>query len=233
MTPTQAEAGTPEAMAQLMMQFESLGGTGHGCEFGLVQRALGAEPFGLLRWADLAYDLLVAGLEAGFAGVGDPANTIVFAPEGSEFYWSRDTRFWMAQGSSVRLADTPIELATVQICRRLRFLADKMVTDLREGRKIFVYQNMQRTLTDTELARLHGAVRHYGDGTLLYVRIEDADHPNGTVELPASGLMVATIDHFTHSADDKYLGSSTESWATLCRAAYELWAAITPPFSPP
>ena len=42
----------------IVTQFESLGGTGHGCEFGLFQRHFGAEPLGLLRWADLSPELL-------------------------------------------------------------------------------------------------------------------------------------------------------------------------------
>ncbi len=220
------------AMAGIMMQFESLGGTGHGCEFGLVQRALGAEPMGLLRWADLAFDNLVAGLATEFAGVGDTANTIVFVPDGSTLYWSRDTRFWMAQGSSIKAADTTIDVATAQICARLRFLRKKLADDLREGRKIFVYQNMQRSLTDAELTSLHHAVRRYGDATLLYVRTQDADHRNGSVRWAAPGLLVGHIDHFTHSPDDIYLGSSTESWGMVCRAAHALWTDTTPPSAP-
>src|SRR5436309_528289 len=43
-------------LQNLALQFESLGGTGHGCEFGVFQRSLGVEPLGLLRWADLGPD---------------------------------------------------------------------------------------------------------------------------------------------------------------------------------
>jgi tetratricopeptide (TPR) repeat protein len=59
----------------ILMCFESLGGTHQGCEFGNVQRHYGAEPLGLLRWAEMTPDNLMAALECGFEGVGDPENT--------------------------------------------------------------------------------------------------------------------------------------------------------------
>src|ERR1700761_1738697 len=77
------------------LRFESLGGTGHGCEFGLFQRHFGAEPLGLLRWADTPVDLLIKALESRFEGVGAPDNTILFAPEDGTEWWTRDKRFWM------------------------------------------------------------------------------------------------------------------------------------------
>lgn len=45
----------------LAMRFESLCGAGRGCEFGLFQRELGAESPGLLRWADLSAEFVIAG----------------------------------------------------------------------------------------------------------------------------------------------------------------------------
>jgi tetratricopeptide (TPR) repeat protein len=53
---------TDQNVRDLVMQFESLGGRGLGCEFGIFQRDCGAEPLGLLRWADMPYDMLLATL---------------------------------------------------------------------------------------------------------------------------------------------------------------------------
>ena len=209
-----------------MMAFESLGGSGHGCEFGLVQRALGAEPLGLLRWADLGFDFLAAALEREFDGVGSPENTVVFFPDGDEtHYWSRDTRFWMAQGAHIPAVKVTKDFATLQICRRQQFLRKKLLSDLALGEKIFVYKNQLRMLKSEEVMRLHRAVRSYGNGTLLYVRTEDASHSNGMVEYVEPGLMIGYIDHFSHSPTDESLGLPVESWATICRNAYGLWAS--------
>ncbi len=217
-------------MSKILMAFESLGGAGHGCEFGLLQRHLGAEPLGLLRWADLGFDLLTAALELDFAGVGEPEHTIVFMPEhSSSHYWSRDARYWMAQGFHVPASRISLADAKRQICRRQCFLRRKLLEDLRNGEKIFVFKNLARPLAEDELARLHAAMRRYGDNMLFYVRIEDALHPNGTVDIVAPGLMVGYIDHFSHSATDEHLGLSIESWSALCRRAYSIWTRGRPP----
>ena len=79
-----APAAKPEAGAvdrqvrDLILQFESLGGRMLGCEFGIFQRDCGAEPLGLLRWADMPYDGIVSVLESRFEGVGTEENTVLF-----------------------------------------------------------------------------------------------------------------------------------------------------------
>jgi tetratricopeptide (TPR) repeat protein len=208
---------------QLMLRFESLGGGGHGCEFGIVQRDVGVEPLGLLRWADLDHHCLSAALETRFDGVGLPENTEIRVPPGEPDWWTKDKRHWMAMRTFIKgdaeSYETMVELA----CRRLQYLRDKLIDDLTTGDKIFVYKNLVRNLTDTELTRLYSAVRSYGDSTLFYVRYEDQDHRNGTVEVAGPGLMIGYIDHFAFSPEDKPLGSARESWLALCRQAYPLW----------
>lgn len=221
----------------LMLSFESLGGSGHGCEFGLFQREMGAEPLGLLRWADLSHHLLAEALEAEFDGVGLPENTEIFIHEeetGDREYWSRDSRYWMAMrtfmsagmsaGMSTGMSAGDLSEADIhdRTCRRLQFLRQKLIDDLRAGEKIFVYKVQERNLTKKEIARLHQALRRYGDNTLLYVRYADAAHPNGTVETAAPGLLIGSIDHFAFSPDEVLLGIDTGSWLRLCRNALTL-----------
>ncbi len=99
--------------------------------------------------------------------------------------------------------------------------------DLEAGNKIFVYRLTDRTLTATELERLRVAMRSYGDNTLLYVRREDATHPNGTVELAAPGLLVGYIDRFKVSAGGEICAAlPAASWHTVCRNAWQLWSAL-------
>ena len=63
-----------DRMRKLILNFESLGGTKLGCEFGLFQREYGAEPLGLLRWTDITPEALARALSDKFEGVGDPEN---------------------------------------------------------------------------------------------------------------------------------------------------------------
>jgi len=210
----------------LVAAFESLGGTGHGCEFGIFQRHFGAEPLGLLRWADLHQDQLARALETEFAGVGEPEFTKVFVPSTSARpeYWTTDTRYHMAMRCFVLVEDVPLDRMTRQVTKRLKFLRTKLIDDLREASKIFVYKNMKRNLTEAELTRLHAACRRYGDNTLLYIQYEDAAHPSGTVEQKAEGLMVGYIDHFSHTPDtDQFIGPATQELLKICRVAYDLF----------
>jgi hypothetical protein len=207
--------------SEIAIAFESLGGSGHGCEFGLFQREMQAEPLGLLRWADLSYDYLREAIENSFEGVGDPENTIVFIPPGTNsHYWSRDSRWWMAQGFHVPASRITIEQAKQQICRRQQFLRRKLLEDLQEGSKIFVYKNNTRTLSDIELSQLLAAIRRHGSAPLLYVRVQDEQHPDGTVEYVEDGLFIGYIKHFSHSPNDEFLGMMFDSWLTICRNTY-------------
>lgn len=224
------EAGSPahasvleaESRRDLAMRFESLGGSGHGSEFAVFQQHLGAQPAGLLAWADLGTDLLAGALESRFDGVGLEENTIVFAPHHSDEWWTKDKRYWMAMRSFMRIDDVGVDQATQEACRRLQSLRRILIENLEAGEKIFVFKDSHRNLTDAETDRIHAAIRTYGDSTLFYVRYEDDAHPNGTVEAVKPGLLVGYIDHFTFSPDNKPLGSADKAWLALCERASQL-----------
>jgi hypothetical protein len=188
-----------------------------------------SELLGLLRWADLAPHLLAEALEQEFEGVGLVENTILFVPPGDRpEYWTRDSRYWMAMRTFVAADATSEEQMREQVCRRLQFLRDKLIGDLRASAKIFVFKVIERNLTDQEIGRLHAAMRRYGDNTLLYVRYQDEEHPNGIVEVAADGLMIGYIDRFAHSKTDENLGPATQSWVALCKAAHALRTTHAP-----
>lgn len=207
------------------MNFESLGGSGHGCEFGIFQREFGAEPLGLLRWADLGHEALTEALETGFEGVGLPEQTELFVPPsiGRGEYWTRDKRYWMAMRTFVPADEITEDKMFERVCRRLQFLKRKMIEDLAGASKIFVYKVIARNLTDEEVGRIHRAMRRYGDNTLLYVGYADSDHPVGTVEIAKPGLILGYVERFAFSPDDTNLGPATDGWLEVCVAAYRLW----------
>jgi tetratricopeptide (TPR) repeat protein len=209
-------------LRELVMRFESLGGRGIGCEFGMFQREFGAEPLGLLRWADMPYEGIIQVLESRFEGVGDPANTEVFVNEENERreYCTRDLRGFMFMRAFVYADEMPMERMRKQAFRRLAFLKDKLIADLQAGGKIFIWRTTERNLSDPEIARLHAAVRAYGDNVLLYVRLQDETHLNGLVEQVAPGLLIGYIDRFKLSPDGVLSSSpASASWLGICRAA--------------
>ncbi|WP_428486523.1 tetratricopeptide repeat protein [Rhodopila sp.] len=217
--------GDDIGIEDIVTSFESMGGTGLGCEFGLFQRHFGAEPLGLLRWTEMRPEQLLAALDAGFEGVGTPEQTILRSPEGGRHleYGASDRRFGMMMHTFVRADQVPADRMFVQLCRRLTYLRSKFIDDLHGGDKIFVYKNAHRNLSETEIKQLHKAVRAYGRSTLLYVRLQDESARFAHVESPQPGLLVGHIDQFSISPDGAQISLPAKSWAAVARNAYCLW----------
>jgi hypothetical protein len=206
-----ARSASPD---QLMMQFESIG---ENCEFGLAQRRCGAEPLGLLRFASAPIERLLAALEHRFEGMGEEDQIEVRAAEDRSEYLVIDRRFGFLYHPWVLVDEAEPDHVRRREMTRLPFLRRKLLDDLREGEKIFVYHGM-RPLTETEATRLFAALRAYGPGTLLWVELHDADHPAGSVEVVRPGLLKGHIDRFAPGENAHDL--SLDCWIEICRNAY-------------
>src|SRR3954454_11670711 len=77
--PTDAKAALEDR--ELVLHFESVG---DNCELGLVQRQVGAEPLGLLRFSGAPLRSLLRGLASRFHGIADP-ESIRIHEENGEF----------------------------------------------------------------------------------------------------------------------------------------------------
>jgi len=202
----------------LMVRFESLGGFPFGAELGMIQRACGAEPQGLLRWADLPFEGLMAALKQRFAGFGAPGNTELFvAPRagGGREYCLRDPRFAMTSRCFVDAADIPAEQMRKAIRRQASVLADRLVKALESGRHLFVYRLTYRRLTQAELVRLRGAINAYGKANLLLVCYADENHAAGSVVIAGPGLIVGYMDRFGVTRPDEPAELPVGAWVTL------------------
>lgn len=218
--PEARQAGAPEALTR----FESLGGTGVGCEFGMVQRQLGYDAVGLLRWTQSDVAQLIDGLDSRFAGVGDPGQTILKTVRHSvdnEEYVTEDRRFYMLSHTFVRVSDAPAESMYRQTCRRLRFLRDKLLEDLASADKIFAFK-ASRPISDDEARALHAALRRHGDAALLCVMREDGANAAHTVRKLGRGLYAAYVTHFLN--DETGLpGSDITGWQSACTLVEADW----------
>ena len=222
---------------RLYLQFESLGGTGQGCEFGLVQRAAGGvEPLGLLRFSQILPEKLVEALESRFEGIGSPEQTVIDFFETEDFeagnepgnleYRYNDRRFDTVMHTHIYKKDMPRDTMFVQTCRRMTFLRRKLIQDLEDGEKIFVYKIFHKNMETDELSRLYRAMRGYGNNTLLYVRYADERNPSGTVRRVDCGLLVGYISGFSMSyPDGQARAPDVPSWTRICKAASALHLA--------
>ncbi len=141
----------------------------------------------------------------------------------------KDTRFGMRMHTFLHDEDTEENRERLfrSMCRRLRYLARKMLEDLSVGEKVFVYKLSYENLDRDRLRQLHRAIRLHGASNLLYVRQWDDEHPPGTVILEEPGLMVGFIKRFSFEfgPDPQYLGAAPECWTPVVMAAYRLWRA--------
>jgi tetratricopeptide (TPR) repeat protein len=191
----------------LMLGFESLG---DNCEFGVVQRHYGAEPLGLLRFTSTPSKLLMMALDSGFVGVGDPGNTVLTTFNGE--YVTSDKRYHMSMHTFIPDKGDDRDKRFVSVCRRIRFLRDKLLQDLKDAEKIFVY-SCREGLGDSEIRELWSALRRHGDNRLLFVRSVADRSAAGSVRLLENSLAVGFIDKLAVD------GPSFEIWLQLCRQA--------------
>jgi hypothetical protein len=226
-------SGPPEAYAvagdddpemlpvdRLMMRFESLG---ENCEFGLAQRRCGAEPLGLLRFASAPLPVLLAGLRARFEGMGEPEQVDIQVSGNRQEYLVVDKCFGFLYHPWVLVGEADPEDIRRREGKRLPFLRRKLIEDLEEANKVFVYRGMHR-LPQPLVLRLVAAMRAYGSTTLLWIELQDEDHPAGTVEWAAPGLLTGYIDRFAPAENAHAL--SLDCWIAICRSALKLVQAL-------
>lgn len=191
----------------LFLGFESLG---EDCEFGLAQRHFHAEPTSLLRWSRIDAARLRTALAADLAGIGDPATT--------RLEWDAAVSEYKLRGPSMSAhtwakspCATPEEANRLHAagCARLRLLARKLLADIAQPRRIFVYASGDPEFGLAAVLRLHEALRRIGPAPLLCVRHAARESDIGRVERLRPGLYLGHIDQFV-----------------LERGPYEIWHII-------
>ena len=154
-------------------------------------------------------------------GVGDPEYTTLTVQERE--YWTGDKRFGLTSHTFVNPNSISMDAFFPKQCKRLRFLWDKLVQDLSDAQKIFVF--LAYTDPVATMAReFHAAIRRYGHGQLLFVRANIDGVEAGHVEQVDEGLMFGYLDRYGHVGSAGW-NISYELWLTVCRKAHDL--AIT------
>ena len=170
-------------MGKLLARFESLG---DNCEFGIVQRLAGIEPLGLLRWSNIQPAKLAQILNNGFEGVGDPANTELSVTVTGDYHLF-DRRYF-GMHTFINSGHASAEDLLPKMCRRLRFLKDKMIEDLTDGEKIFVHKATHESLSLDAMRAIKTAMQRYGNGVLLCVQRPPVPDLDKSVEVVEDGL---------------------------------------------
>ena len=202
------------------MQFESIGGSGHGCEFGTFQRACGAGPLSLLCWADFEVCQFSTVLETEFLDVGEVEFTPTLVPPHQEAeYWTGNIRHQMNMRSFIKVEDVPEARMERIIAQRPLFFFAKLIEALEAGEEVFVFTSAKEPLSDEELARLHTGCKINREPFLLYVCIAPPGRRSGSIEVVATSLIIGYVEHFSQSPiDDGHLGNSHANLIDMCGA---------------
>ena len=219
----------PLTITQILGQFDSLGGgrldgdkdRGYGCEFGLIQRDAGIEPLSLLRWTTVAPQSVIRLLERRLEGVGDLETMHVSLTKSDEWGFVDFSYEIACNHTNMFGASVTKDVARKNISKRQKFLGRKLIADLEEARKIFVYRALGPSLSDEILDQLFSAVCIYGSNTLLYVRTADDETTPFTVRWVKPGLMVGYIDWFRDG--EKSHSANVAGWRRVCTEAFHLW----------
>lgn len=207
----------------LVVQFESLG---DNCELGLLQRRVGAEPLGLLRFSGAPLRNLLRGMASRFAHIGDPAH-VRLSPEHGE-YMVKLTKYDFTYHADAKVGETDPERLLRQQARVASFLGRKLIDDLEEASKIFVFRQNE-PLSATDLIDLRLAMSAYGPARLLWVQAACPGHPPGSVTLVDERLMVGYVRRL--ASRETVPDLDVNSWMAVLRRAYRLsrQAGVPPP----
>jgi hypothetical protein len=208
---------TGHAPDDLMLQFESLGAN---CEFGLVQRALGAEPLGLLRFVGIEVQNLLSGLDFGFEGIDDPVHTRIYTDGGEDArYVSVNDRYGVHR-HSYQLASTMDETAFLKAeLRKITFERERFLDILATGQKLFVYQRLE-SMAEAHVLPILNMLSSHGPNALLFVTLNHAAPP-GSVDLLGPNLYRGNIDRLAPIGNA--VDSNRPAWLSICANAYRLW----------
>jgi hypothetical protein len=199
----------------LMMNFEGLG---DNCEFGLVQRQYGAEPMGLLRWSSgIKPEQLIGALACKFDGVGHPDNTFVRLHPVAKEYFAGDNRFFQMH-TFIKQNEHEESVLYSKICRRMAYLKAKLVTDLNEGSKIFVYKPDGIDLTDAEGAEIAAQMsRNFPAAKVMLMRIAPSISDVGKITSLHDNAIWGFLSGFAVNLDRRFI--RFDEWRMVCMAA--------------
>jgi hypothetical protein len=199
----------------LLQLFESLG---ENCDLGVVQRAVGLEPFGLFRFAACDASGVAALLRARFEPLCVAGDLWLDVVGAEREYWlkSRSSRF---EAHTNRYADRDAAAVVLQgEIEKMRYLTAHLLQDLSQGRKLCVFKGPSDLATIREVA---AALQAHGPNCLLWVKVADLEHAPGSVQRDSEVLLLGYVSHY--GTYDGAPSLPVEEWVAMCANAYRLW----------
>lgn len=218
----------PERCLDVQRLLQFFEGLGDGCDFGMVQRAVGIEPFGLFRFAGCKVADVGTLLRTKLQQLGEHADLwLEEVPPRREYrIKSRQCPSFTSHTRRFGGQDDPEVVRIAQI-EALRFLKRKLIRELSAGRRLFVYRGPADI---NVVAGVLEELRTYdADNTLLWVRLATDTLLPRSVRRVRKGLLVGFVSRFGIYEPDRTPRIPVEDWIVVCAKAYQLWRRTEPP----
>jgi hypothetical protein len=172
---------------------------GRDCEFGMIQRIMGAEPVSLFRWGTLKFESFIELLNNDFLG---------FAADDSAYLEYENTvnfdEFWFFDriyGAKIHThfntknieLDDSYETLLDKSKKHFLYLARKLREDLEDGEKLFVYKSGS-DMSHSDAFLLSKAMMRFGNNKLLVIMPLAAD--KNVHEVLSDNLHVGRVSKF-------------------------------------
>jgi hypothetical protein len=222
--PNAAAPGPCHDIPRLLQQFEGLG---ENCDFGVVQRAAGIEPLGLLRFGACTAADMVELLQTLFQTLLDEQDLWLDAVGPEREYWVK-SRHCSFTAHTNRFADKDdIDVIRSLYIERSRYLAQKLISHLTKGRRLLVYKGEADITT---IQSMVVQLKTYGPNWLLWICVADKEHPPGSVQQISDGLLCGFVSRYgTYELDPSL---PVEEWIAICANAYHRWRGAEPRSAP-
>lgn len=201
-------------LAKMAEKFESLG---DNCELGFVQRILGAEPLGLLRFTAITPETVLGFLHNKFADFGN-LETLRLIKTDTEVML-QDSKSRYSFHTFVKSDGLDEEKFLNQQHKRLNFLKREIMHDLSTGEKIFVCKDSYKPISDKILYAISDCLRSYGPNLLLAIRLSDNTHPPGSMILLNEHIMIGHVTKIFKKTPDSMDQIDMNSWKKILSQA--------------
>lgn len=208
--------------------FESLGSD---CEFGFLQRTNGREPLSLFRWGTMPLGAMIELFRhrfKDFATKETASLKLVLNPEDGKaeyrfidklYQFDAHTFFTKKNMDISESAETLLP----KVLSHFSLLARKLLEDLEDGEKIFLYKS-DKIIDTQQCIELHEAINTIGNNRLLIVMRQEKDRPAFEVINPR--LVIGRVDYLWTDVDNPHKPfSSIKCWDALIQKAHQFFSA--------
>jgi hypothetical protein len=216
-------AGTGAGLFDQRAALQDMASLGSNCEFGFVQRFVGAEPMSLFRWTSAPAAKLIKALRRRFAGL-DARDALNIEVNSDGEFVVEDKVYGFRHHTFVSEFDgATLERVGRNEYIRVGVLTKTLIEELREQKKLFVYHDAGESDV-TVIRRLVRALKSYGDNTLLWIVAAPDPSLIGAAKLIEPGLIQGFVSGF-QSGVIKDVSPHLPSWLAAAHEAHRIWCA--------